>query len=207
MGLIYILKGIIVGFALAAPVGPLGVLCIRRTLAYGSKRGLIVGLGAAVADILYGIIAAFGITLISDFIIKEQQWIRLVGGFFLIILGYYTLRAHPSVKKEINGGNGHVRAFFSTFIVALTNPITLFSFAAVFASIGLGEIKGDYIYGLFLVVGIFIGTMAWFSLLTTIVRFFREKINTNGMSLVNKIAGAILIIFGVVAIYSSLTGF
>jgi threonine/homoserine/homoserine lactone efflux protein len=207
MGLIYILKGIAIGFALAAPVGPLGVLCIRRTLAHGSKRGLIVGLSAAVADILYGIVAAFGVTLISDFIYNQQQWIRLVGGFVLIILGYHTLRSHPSTDIKTNGTNGHIRAFFSTFLLALTNPMTVFTFAAVFASVGLKEITGNHMFALFLVAGIFLGTMSWFILLTTLVHFFRERIDTDGISLVNKIAGSILILFGIVALCGSLIGF
>jgi threonine/homoserine/homoserine lactone efflux protein len=207
MGFIYILKGIGIGFSLAAPVGPIGVLCIRRTLAYGSKRGLIVGLSTAVVDMLYGIVAAFGVTLISDFIYQQQYWIRIIGGFILIILGYHTFRSHPSAKVETNGTNGHFRTFFSTFLLALTNPITLFTFAAVFASIGLKEIAGNYIFGLFLVAGIFLGTMSWFTLLTALVHYFKEKIGNGGISLVNKIAGSILILFGIVALCSSLIGF
>ncbi len=207
MGLIYILKGIAIGFSLAAPVGPLGVLCIRRTLAHGGKRGLIVGLSAAVADILYGIVAAFGVTLISDFIYNQQQWIRLIGGSVLIILGYHTLHSRPSTDKETNGTNRHVRAFFSTFLLALTNPMTVFTFAAVFASVGLGDITDNHIFGLFLVTGIFLGTMSWFTLLTTLVHFFKERINTDGISLMNKIAGSVLILFGIVALCSRLIGF
>jgi threonine/homoserine/homoserine lactone efflux protein len=207
MDLIYILKGIAIGFALAAPVGPLGVLCIRRTLAHGSKRGLLVGLSAAAADMLYGIVAASGITLISDFIYNQQQWIRLLGGSILIMLGYHTLRSHPSTDTKTNGTNGHIRTFFSTFLLALTNPMTLFTFAAVFASMGLKEITGNHIFGLFLVGGIFLGTMSWFTLLTTLVHFFKENIDTDGISLVNKIAGSILILFGIVTLCSRLIGF
>jgi threonine/homoserine/homoserine lactone efflux protein len=207
MGLIYIFKGIVIGFALAAPVGPLGVICIRRTLAHGSKHGLLVGISAAVADILYGIVAAFGVTLISDFIYTQQRWIRLVGGSVLILLGYHTFRSHPSTETKTNRINGNIRAFFSTFMLALTNPMTVFTFAAVFASVGLKEITDNYIFAVFLVAGIFLGTMSWFTLLTTLVHYFREKINTDGICLVNKIAGTILIILGIVAIYSSLTGF
>jgi threonine/homoserine/homoserine lactone efflux protein len=207
MDLIYILKGIAIGFALAAPVGPLGLICIRRTLAHGSKRGLLVGLSAAAADILYGIVAAFGVTLISDFIYNQQQWIRLIGGLVLIILGYHTVRSRPSTDTETNGTNGNIRAVFSTFLLALTNPMTLFTFAAVFASVGLKEISGNHIFGLFLVGGIFLGTMGWFTLLTTLVYFFKNRINTNGISLVNRIAGSILILFGIVTLCSRLIGF
>jgi threonine/homoserine/homoserine lactone efflux protein len=207
MGLIYLLKGIAIGFSLAAPVGPVGVLCIRRTLAHGNKRGLIVGLSAASADMLYGIVAAFGFTLVSDFIFSQQQWIRLVGGVILLALGYHTIHSHPSTDMATNGTNGHVRTFFSTFLLTLTNPMTLFAFAAIFASVGLEEIIGNQWSALFLVTGIFLGSMGWFALLTTLVHYFKERINTDGISLVNKIAGSILILFGVLALWSSLIGF
>ena len=206
MGLIYILKGIAIGFALAAPVGPLGVICIRRTIAHGAKQGLVVGLSAAVADILYGMVAVFGVTLISDFIHEQQQWIRIVGGVVLIILGYRTYHCHPANERQINGTNGHIRAFFSTFFITLTNPMSIFAFAAVFASVGIKEVSTNLTYAIFLLGGIFLGTMSWFSLLTGLVHFFKEKINTDGICLVNKIAGTVLILFGIIALCSGLFG-
>jgi threonine/homoserine/homoserine lactone efflux protein len=207
MNFIFLIEGLVIGFSLAAPVGPVGVLCIRRTLTHGSKRGLIVGISAACADMLYGIVAAFGVTLISDFISHQQQWIRLVGGILLIILGYRTFHSHASTDTPINGTNGLVRAFISTFLLTLTNPMTLFAFAAVFAGIGLNKIIGDNWSGTFLVAGVFLGSLSWFTLLTALVHFFREKITANGLTLVNKIAGTLLILFGVFALWKSLVGF
>jgi threonine/homoserine/homoserine lactone efflux protein len=207
MEFIYLLRGIAIGFSLAAPVGPIGVLCIRRTLAHGSKRGLIVGLSAACADMMYGIVAAFGVTLISNFIFDNQNMIRLVGGILLLVLGYRSFHSHPATDTESNSTNGHARAFITTFLLTLTNPMTLFAFAAVFAGIGLEKIIGDYSLATFLVLGIFLGSMSWFSLLTTLVHFFREKISTDGIALVNKIAGTLLMIFGTFAICSGIFGF
>jgi threonine/homoserine/homoserine lactone efflux protein len=207
MNLLILLEGLAIGFSLAAPVGPVGVLCIRRTIAYGSRRGLIVGLSAACADMLYGIVAAFGVTLISNFIIQEQYWIRLVGGVLLLILGYHTFKSHASTDTPINGTNGHIRAFISTFLLTLTNPMTLFAFAAVFAGIGLDKIIGDNWSGAFLVAGVFLGSLGWFTLLTTLVHFFREKITANGLTLVNKIAGTLLILFGAFTLWKILIGF
>jgi threonine/homoserine/homoserine lactone efflux protein len=200
--LIYLLRGMAIGFSLAAPVGPIGILCIRRTLAHGSKRGLFVGLGAATADLMYGIVAAFGLTLISNFITNNLNLIRLVGGAILLILGYHTFRSHPSTDSVNNGSNGHTRAFVSVFFLNLSNPMTLFGFAAVFAGVGLERIVGDYSLAVFLVAGIFIGSMIWFSLLVILVHFFREKISTNGIVAVNKITGILLILFGFFAIWS-----
>jgi len=207
MNLIFLLKGLAIGFSLAAPVGPVGVLCIRRTLAHGSKRGLIVGLSAACADMLYGIVAAFGVTLISDFITNQQQWLRLIGGVLLLILGYRTFHSHASTDTQVNGTNGQIRAFVSSFLLTLTNPMTLFAFAAVFAGVGLDKIIGDNWSGTFLVLGVFLGSLSWFTLLTALVHFFREKITANGVTLVNKIAGTLLILFGVFTLWNYFIGF
>jgi len=204
--LIYILRGIAIGFSLAAPVGPIGILCIRRTLAQGSKCGLFVGFGAATADMMYGIVAAFGVTLISNFITDNIGIIRLVGGILLLILGYRTFRSHPATDTTLNGLNGHTRAFISVFLLTLSNPMTLFAFAAVFAGVGLEKVIGDYSLAVFLVAGIFLGSMSWFALLTTLVHFFREKISTDGIVVVNKIAGTLLILCGLIALWSGAIG-
>lgn len=204
MHILYLFKGLVIGFSLAAPVGPVGVLCIRRTLAHGSRRGLIVGLSAASADMVYGIVAAFGVTLISDFISNQQHWFRLIGGILLIILGYRTFHAHPEKEKISNGGNNHARAYLSIFFLTLTNPMTLFAFAAVFAGVGLDKIVGDHSYASLLVAGVFLGSFLWFSSLTLMTRIFKEKVTTRGLVLINKIAGTLLILFGIVALGSGL---
>jgi threonine/homoserine/homoserine lactone efflux protein len=206
MNLIYFLKGLAIGFSLAAPVGPVGVLCIRRTLAHGSKRGLIIGLSAASADMVYGLVAAFGVTLISQFISQEQHWIRLIGGIVLLILGYRTFISHPATDTAISGKNGHARTFVSTFFLTLTNPMTFFAFAAIFAGIGLDKTIGFHGYSLFLVAGIFFGSLSWFTLLTSLVHFFRDIITTDGLVIINKIAGSLLSLFGVIAIWSGVRG-
>jgi threonine/homoserine/homoserine lactone efflux protein len=206
MNFIFLLKGLAIGFSLAAPVGPVGILCIRRTLAHGSKRGIIIGLSAASADMVYGIIAAFSVTLISDFISQQQHWIRLVGGILLLILGYRTFFSHPVTDIIPSGKNGHTRIFVSTFFLTLTNPMTLFAFAAVFAGIGLDTTMGLHGYAFFFVAGIFLGSLSWFSLLTSLVHFFREIITTDGLVIINKVAGSLLTIFGAIALWSGLRG-
>jgi threonine/homoserine/homoserine lactone efflux protein len=207
MYFLYLLKGIIIGFSLAAPVGPIGVLCIRRTIAHGSKRGLIVGLSAAAADMVYGIVAAFGITLVSNFISNQQHWIRLVGGCILLILGYHTLRSHPSTDTTTQETNGQTRIFLSTFLLTLTNPMTMFAFAAVFAGIGVEKALNNHWTASLLVAGVFLGSLTWFSSLTALVHFFKENISNNGIVLINKIAGSLLILFGALSLWSSLIGF
>jgi threonine/homoserine/homoserine lactone efflux protein len=207
MDLIYFLKGLAIGFSLAAPVGPIGILCIRRTLAHGSKRGIIVGLSAASADMIYGVVAAFGVTLISDFISQQQHWIRLAGGIFMLFLGYRTFFSPPSTDLVTHGKNGHARTFVSTFLLTLTNPMTMFAFAAIFAGIGLDQSISHHGFAIFLVAGIFIGSLGWFTLLTGLVHLFHEKITTDGLVTINKIAGSLLAFFGVIALWSSVSGF
>ncbi|MEK6650565.1 MAG: LysE family transporter, partial [Bacteroidota bacterium] len=137
--LIALLKGIAIGFTLAAPVGPIGVLCIRRTLAEGRRSALSTMLGAAAADSVYGLVAVFGVTLVSDFVTAHMIWFRLIGGAVLLVLGVRTFRAHiPSAPPRLTF-NEHAGNFLSTFLLTLTNPLTLFAFAAVLAGGGTVE--------------------------------------------------------------------
>ena len=126
--------------------------------------------------------------------------------FFYWLLGYRTFISHPATDSVINGKNGHARTYFSTFFLTLTNPMTLFAFAAVFAGIGLDKTMGLHGYSIFLVAGIFIGSLTWFSLLSSLVHFFREIISTDGLVIINKIAGSLLELFGAIAIWSGARG-
>ena len=125
-----LLRGLIIGFSIAAPVGPIGVLCIRRTLAQGRAAGLVSGLGAASADALYGCVAGFGLTFVSGLLIAQQSWLKLLGGVFLCYLGVRTLLAQPAERAAAAGGMGLAGAYGSTFLLTLTNPTTILSFAA-----------------------------------------------------------------------------
>jgi len=149
MGLATLLRGLVIGFSIAAPVGPIGVLCIRRTLADGRATGLAVGLGAAAADAVYGAIAGFGLTAVSSLLVRQQGILRLVGGLFLCYLGVRTFLARPADRAARAGGAGLVGAFTSTFGLTLTNPATILSFVAVFAGLGIagrGKLaRGDYL--------------------------------------------------------------
>src|SRR5215212_10024460 len=120
-----LLKGLLIGFSIAAPVGPIGVLCIRRTLAQGRAAGLVSGLGAASADAVYGCIAGFGLTFISGLLISQQGWLRLIGGGFLLYLGIKTLLSRPAEQPASAGGTGLARAYASTQLLTLTNPATI----------------------------------------------------------------------------------
>lgn len=193
-------RGLVIGFSIAAPVGPIGVLCIRRTLADGQIAGLVSGLGAATADAFYGCVAGFGLTFISSLLIDQQMWMRLVGGLFLLYLGIKTLLSRPAEQAAKTTGNGLLSAYASTFLLTVTNPLTILSFAAIFAGLGLTNTTGSYASALILVLGVFLGSASWWLLLSGGVGLFRDKFNTQGMVWVNRISGLIIIAFGAVAL-------
>ncbi|MBA4384040.1 MAG: lysine transporter LysE [Anaerolinea sp.] len=204
MDINYLLKGIIIGFSIAAPVGPIGVLCIRRTLADGRTTGLLSGLGAATADALYGCVAGFGMTLISSFLVSQQSWIRLIGGAFLCYLGVKTMVAKPAQEPANAKKKGLLGSFVSTFFLTLTNPMTILSFTAIFAGLGLASINSNYSSAGILILGVFCGSAAWWLLLSGAVGFFREKFNLSAMQWINRISGVIILGFGVFALISLL---
>jgi threonine/homoserine/homoserine lactone efflux protein len=200
-----LLKGIVIGFALALPIGPIGILCIRKTAAEGHLSGMIVGFGAATADALYGFIAAFGLTVISDALITRQMWIRLIGGAFLCYLGIKTYLAKPSENSHPVNGKGFLGSYVSTFFLTLTNPLSIIAFLGVFAGFGLRN--GDLSIGsaATLIAGVFMGSALWFFLLSYGITIFRKKINATGLGWVNRISGALIILFGLIAIGSFFT--
>jgi threonine/homoserine/homoserine lactone efflux protein len=197
-----LLKGLLIGFSIAAPVGPIGVLCIRRTLAQGRAAGLVSGLGAATADALYGCIAGFGLTFISGLLISQQNWLKLFGGAFLCYLGIRTLLAQPAERAAAAGGMGLAGAYTSTFFLTLTNPTTILSFVAVFAGLGLASMGGNYATAAVLVLGVFVGSALWWLLLSGGVGLLRARFDTRAMRWVNRISGGVITAFGLLALAS-----
>ncbi|HEY5984553.1 MAG TPA: LysE family transporter [Anaerolineales bacterium] len=197
----FILRGWLLGFAIAAPVGPIGVLCIRRTLADGRTIGFLSGLGAATADMFYGAVAAFGLTAIQGVLIKQQLWLQIVGGFFLVYLGFRTLLAVPAQRAAAPDSKpGKLAAYVTTLGLTLTNPATILSFALIFAGFRIGADSGDYVSAATLVLGVFLGSASWWLLLSGIVGLFRERFTPAWMVWVNRVAGTLIIAFGVAAL-------
>jgi threonine/homoserine/homoserine lactone efflux protein len=198
----FLLRGILIGFSIAAPVGPIGVLCIRRTLAEGRATGFVSGLGAATADAIYGCIAGFGLTLVTRFLMDQQVWLRLFGGAFLCYLGVKTVLSRPAKQAASAKGSGLAGAYGSTFLLTLTNPMTILSFAAVFAGLGLASAEGSYASAGILVLGVFAGSALWWLMLSGGVSLLRSKFDARRLEWVNRISGVIITGFGVVALLS-----
>jgi threonine/homoserine/homoserine lactone efflux protein len=196
----FFLKGIAIGLSIAAPVGPIGVLCIRRTLQHGRRDGLACGLGAACADTIYGAVAAFGLTAVSDFLVAQQSWLNLGGGAFLCLLGVRTMLGRPAPDAPPPAAADLGSAFSTTLALTLTNPMTILSFVAVFAGFGLARSPGLSMAAA-LVAGVLIGSALWWLLLTGAVSHLRRRISDRAMRLINEGSGVVILAFGVYALW------
>jgi threonine/homoserine/homoserine lactone efflux protein len=189
------LQGLLLGFSIAAPVGPIGLLCIQRTLARGRLHGFVSGLGAASADSLYGIVAALGLTAMRSFLLGWQFWLQLGGGVFLVCLGGRTLLARPATSARGPADDrGLGAAYLSILLLTLANPATVLAFFAVFA--GLGISPAGTPAAILLVAGVFLGSAAWWLVLSLIAGLLRRHLTDGRMRLVNIIAGSSILALG-----------
>jgi len=205
MDTFFFLKSLFIGFVIAAPVGPIGVLCARRTLLHGRRAGFFSGMGAATADAIYGFIAAFGLTFVSGFFVEYQSWLRLIGGALLVHMGVKAFRALPVKKCELPRSARHYAGMYSsTFFLTLTNPMTIFSFAAVFAGFGLAGIKGSAFSSGILVLGVFLGSALWWVFLVVLFSLYGRRFHSHELVWVNRVTGAIITASGFLALGSLL---
>ncbi|MBY0529996.1 MAG: LysE family transporter [Rhabdochlamydiaceae bacterium] len=194
------IKGLILGLCIAAPVGPIGILCIKRTLHSGRWAGVFSGLGAACADAIFGVIAAFSLTSLSSFLLHYQAYFKLAGGIFLLYLGLKTFFEKPTTEDAPKRAEYLASAFSSTFALTLTNPMTILSFMAIFAGIGLNIGSSNYTEASQLVIGVFFGSLAWWLFLAELVTLFRKRVNASLMRWINRLAGCLIFLFGLLAL-------
>jgi threonine/homoserine/homoserine lactone efflux protein len=188
-------RGAFLGLSIAAPVGPIGLLCIRRTLADGWRIGLATGLGAASADAVYGAIAAGGLGALSGLLVRQRFALQLAGGIFLLWIGIRTLRQRPPANPAPTQGPGLPGAFAATFALTLANPMTILSFVGLFAATGLGS--GTSTAALVpLVLGVFIGSATWWLGLSAAVSRLRDRVTPGGMLWINRISGGAVAAYG-----------
>lgn len=188
------LKGLAFGFVLAATVGPMWVLCLRRTLAYGALTGFASGMGIAVADGLYGAVAAFGLTAISGFLLAHGFWIGLAGGVFLVYLGLKALLSHPMADGTTARPTSLAQAFASTLGLTLANPPTILAFAAIFAGLGLAA-SADYAAAALVTLGVFLGSAAWWVLLAAGAGSLRARLGARLLRAINIVSGITILGF------------
>jgi len=196
------LRGLAAGFIIAAPVGPVNVFCIQRTLEKGWKPGIVAGTGAALADSLYGGIAGFSISIIIQFLRQEEFWFRLIGGLLLVVIGVvYYFRRPPSLTAGQKGGSAH-SDFAAAFLLTVANPTTVLSFLTVLATLGLGSRRPLWETSL-LITGIFCGSMTWWLILASGASLLRGKITDHTMGWMNRVAALAIGGFGLVNIVLS----
>jgi threonine/homoserine/homoserine lactone efflux protein len=189
-----LLKGVTIGLSVAAPVGPIGLLCIRRSMVDGARAGFICGLGAASADAAYALVGGFTMTAVARWLVAERPWFGLCGGLFCIFLGLRTITARGSDPAAKRPG-GALSSYSSTLLLTLANPLTIMSFAALFASLSLAD-AANYSAAAVLVAGVFAGSALWWLLLSAIVARARRRVSAATMRTVNRVCGALIVAFG-----------
>jgi threonine/homoserine/homoserine lactone efflux protein len=203
--IVFFAKGAAIGLAIAAPVGPIGVLCIRRSLNDGMLTGLVSGLGAAVADGVYGAVAGFGLTAVSVVLLDHQAAVRALGGAALLVIGLRILRAEAPASGEPPGNSRRLAgAFASCFLLTLTNPTTILSFLAIFAGLGLAEWVQDYAAAGVLVAGVLFGSALWWLVLSGTVSLVRHRLSAAALAWINRVSAAVILVFGLLAFASLL---
>lgn len=189
----HLVTGLIGGLVIAAPVGPIGMLCIRRSVSDGRVVGFFCGLGAATADACYGAIAAFGLTAVRRTLLADEIWLQLFGGLALVGIGIATFRERPSAPDNRLGAPPNLRmAYASTMLLTFMNPMTIVSFLAVFAGVGLGTAAGGLASSALLVLGVFLGSVAWWLVVSMAGGWLRPRLQQGGMRIVNIVAGLVI---------------
>jgi putative LysE/RhtB family amino acid efflux pump len=192
-------KGLVLGVAIAAPLGPIGALCINRTLERGFWAGVAGGLGTALADGVYALMAAAGFTALGAVLGWIEVPLQVLGGLFLIYIGIKGLAPRAPVSAASVDARGLVSTTLATFLLTIANPATILSFAAIFAGLGLAAGQGGWTGGM-LVAGVFTGSLAWWFFLSGMVSLLRRRLPVGFAAIVGRVSAVILIAFGVVAL-------
>ena len=197
--LVLILSGLLIGVAVAAPIGPVNLICIRRTLKYGMLNGFVSGAGAAVGDGVFAIVAAFGVTAVISFVAAYSGWLQLIGGVFLLGLGVRTWFDHPHLDDKLPEGSlGDLLPVISvTFFLTITNPATMLGFIAIFGGVADFTIgTEDYMRASILVASVIGGSVLWWAAITGFVSLFRDRMTDTGLAILNKVSAVIIVLFG-----------
>jgi threonine/homoserine/homoserine lactone efflux protein len=207
MEIVLFFKGIVIGFAIAAPLGPVNLLIVQRTLTKGRRIGWLSGAGAAIADGLYAALAVYGLTLMSGFLSSNGRAVSLVGGIVLVALGIKIALTKPSELKKEAGRGGHAGAFTSTFFLNLLSPVTILTYAAAVAGLsGIWKTTGSALNPVLLILGVPVGSMVWVTVLVLSAHLIGKYLNDKWLHRANLVAGFGLALFGLLALASGLRG-
>ena len=208
--LMLLIEGTVIGFIIAVPVGPAAALCIRRSITVGAVAGYLTGVGAAAGDAVFGAVAAFGLSFVIEFVARNEAWLRGIGGIVLVVMGASTMRhrtravGDPVADDAEHWISTHFHYATSSFFITVFNPLTVMAFAAAFAGRNLAGVGSSFTDASILVGGVFCGALAWWGVLCTIAVAMRGRFTGTGLRWLNRITGAIILAFGVVALLSLL---
>lgn len=200
MSMIYLPWGVLIGLIVAAPVGPVNIICIRRALSRGAMNGFVVGMGAAAADGLFGAIAAFGLTSVTLILQQTNGWIEIIGGLILLGVSVFLWRTHPHLDNVKDSYRDRFRAALGTFLLTMTNPMTILGFVAIFASLGLGGMGQNYANALLITLGIFLGSTLWWAIISRGAGRLKRRLTDKHLSRINRISAVIVGGFGLYAL-------
>jgi threonine/homoserine/homoserine lactone efflux protein len=202
MWVLFLLKGIMIGLLASIPLGPIGVICIQRTINKGRASGFFSGVGAATADTIFAVIAGFSLTFIINFIEEKQRILEVIGGIIVILLGIKTFYTNPvaQLRRHKKQQNKLIEDFLSVLLLTVTNPFAIFLFVGLFATLGLAYNGENIGLSLIALAGVFLGGTLWWFTLSSLVNMFRKKFRLKQLWWINKIAGAVIFILGVLAI-------
>jgi len=200
----FLIKGIIVGILASIPLGPVGVLCIQRTINKGRISGIFSGMGAATVDAFFALVAALGLTYIINFIEEQHFYIQLIGGAVLIFLGAKIFYTNPiqQIRRHRKKKNKLIEDYLSVLFLTISNPLAIFLFVAAFAGFGIVSSQGHSVKSYMVIGGVFVGAMLWWFILTFFIDLFRKKFRLKQLWWINKIAGLLIVVFGVAAMLS-----
>lgn len=194
----YLFTGIVIGVSIAAPVGPIGFLCVKRSLNHGFRAGLVTGLGAATADAFYGFAAGCSLTFITEYLLRMTTWLHVMGGLVLCFLGLQTLRKEASDSQKFDPPfSGYVCSYVSTLFFTLTNPMTIMAFMGIFTGLGIGASDSGYAAWVILVTGVFGGSALWWTLLASASATAGTHLDRGCTEKINIVTGTFLILFGI----------
>lgn len=204
MSLIYLFWGVFIGLIMAAPIGPVNIICIRRALTKGPMNGFVVGLGATMADGLYGTLAAFGLAGLTQALTELNSVVEVVGGIGLLVIGIKLWFSHPHAADIADTYQDRIKAAIGTFLLTLTNPLTVLGFVALFVSLGLGEMGNNYTNAVLISVGIVLGSSLWWALISIGAARFAKKLSDTYLEKINKISAVVILGFAVVALLKNI---